>query len=286
MLGEPLVETFGADCIVTGLSRHRPANASVDWVEADIGKPAELASALRSRRPDVIVHTAALTNVDECERHPDLAARINRDAVTEIADFCSGSGARLVHVSTDAVFDGTRVGRYTETDLAAPLNVYGRTKLEAEKVALQAQGLVLRTNIFGWRRGRADGLAEWILAGLRAGTTLTMFTDVFFTPIATQLLAPIIARCTRLEAHGLYHAGGSEAISKHEFSLRVAKAYGLSVTNVRAISVDDRPAAARRAKNMSLDSSKLERLLGTPLPGIDESIAAWKERERVEKESQ
>jgi dTDP-4-dehydrorhamnose reductase len=179
MLGEPLVETFGADCIVTGLSRHRPANASVDWVEADIGKPAELASALRSRRPDVIVHTAALTNVDECERHPDLAARINRDAVTEIADFCSGSGARLVHVSTDAVFDGTRVGRYTETDLAAPLNVYGRTKLEAEKVALQAQGLVLRTNIFGWRRDRADGLAEWILAGLRAGTTLTMFTDVF-----------------------------------------------------------------------------------------------------------
>ena len=280
MLGEPLVEAFGAVGIVTGLSRQRPTDASADWLEADLGKPGELARALRSHHPDVIVHTAALTNVDECERRPDLAVRINRDAVAEIANFCVGSGAMLVHVSTDAVFDGTKTARYTENDSAVPLNIYGRTKLEAEQVALQVpRALVLRTNIFGWRRGRADGLAEWILAGLRAGTTLTMFTDVLFTPIATQLLAPIVVRCVQLEAHGLYHAGGSEAISKHEFSLRVAKAYGLSAANIRAISVDDRPAAARRAKNMSLDSSKLEHLLRTSLPGVDESIAAWKETE-------
>jgi dTDP-4-dehydrorhamnose reductase len=280
MLGEPLLAAFGPGCTVTGLSRNRPTHARSDWVEADLGTPGELARVLRANRPDVIVHAAALTNVDECERRPDLAVRINRDAVAEIADFCVGSGAKLVHISTDAVFDGTKVGRYTENDSAIPLNIYGRTKLEAEQVALRAPGaLVLRTNIFGWRRGRADSLAEWILTGLRAGTTLTTFTDVFFTPIATQLLAPLIARCTRLAAHGLYHAGGSESISKHEFSLRVAKAYGLSAANIRASSVDERPADARRAKNMSLDSSRLEHLLGISLPGIDQSVAAWKESE-------
>jgi len=139
--------------------------------------------------------------------------------------------------------------------------------------------LVLRTNVFGWRPGRADSLAEWILQGLRAQARLTMFTDVLFTPIATQLLAPTIVRCSEAGIAGLYHAGGSEAISKHEFSLRIAAAYGLSTACIEPISVDDKPAAARRAKNMGLDSTKLERVLGCSLPGVDESVAAWQAAE-------
>lgn len=280
MLGTPLVEAYRALHDVLGLSRHRPPTAGVDWAECDIAVRGEFTRIARHHRPQVVVHAAALTNVDECEREPELATRVNRDSVEEVAAYCADNGAKLIHVSTDAVFDGTKNGLYTELDAAAPPHVYGRTKLAAERFALTAGGaLVLRTNVFGWRPGRADSLAEWILQGLRAQARLTMFTDVLFTPIATQLLAPTIVRCSEAGIAGLYHAGGSEAISKHEFSLRIAAAYGLSTACIEPISVDDKPAAARRAKNMGLDSTKLERVLGCSLPGVDESVAAWQAAE-------
>jgi dTDP-4-dehydrorhamnose reductase len=283
MLGASLVAAYEVRHEVLPLSRHTPSSSKGSWIEADLGVPGEFRRIARERRPDVVVHTAALTNVDDCERNPELATRVNRDAVAEIAEYCVDSGAGLVHISTDAVFDGTKTGRYTEFDEAAPPHVYGRTKLQSERLALTAPGaLVLRTNIFGWRRGRADSLAEWILHGLRANSRLTMFTDVLFTPIAAQLLAPTIVHCSELGLGGLYHAGGSEAISKHEFALRIADAYGLPSASIEAISVDDRPAPARRAKNMSLDSTRLEQALGRSLPGVDESVAAWRAAEPAE----
>ena len=285
MLGASLVRAFGAKHDVVGTARHRPRSSGLDWIEADLATAGEFRNAARSIKPDVVVHTAALTNVDECERRPELAARVNRDAVAEIAGYCQERDARLIHISTDAVFDGTKPERHTELDATAPPHVYGRTKLEAERLALATSGsLVLRTNIFGWRRGREPSLAEWILDGLRTQARRTMFTDVVFTPIATQLLAPIIVRSHELELAGLYHAGGAEALSKHEFALRIARAYGLSTAAIEPISVADKPAAARRAKNLSMNSTKLEHALGQALPNVDESVMAWRAAEGQEEE--
>ncbi len=113
--------------------------------------------------------------------------------------------------------------------------------LGGESLALQApRALVLRTNIFGWRHTGAPGLAEWILQGLRGGTTLTMFRDVMFSPIAAALLATTIRRCIAADVAGLFHAGGADVLSKLDFGLKIAAAYGLSTAGIRSISVDEK----------------------------------------------
>src|SRR5688572_18501761 len=174
MLGRTLVEVFGKCYQIVGLSRHRPPKATVEWCEADLAKPGELFKMTRSVSPDIVIHAAAMTNVDECERDPALAHRVNGESVAELVRYCGERAAKLVHISTDAVFDGTTNADYTEDDKAAPVNAYGLAKLEGERWATQLpQALVLRTNIFGWRHGRGGGLAEWLLSGLREGRAMT-----------------------------------------------------------------------------------------------------------------
>ena len=282
MLGGPLVTAFHSAHTVVPLSMHRPADTTGEWLSIDISVPGQLKEAVQRVRPDAIVHAAAITNVDECELQPERAMRVNRDSVGELAEYCDRTGARLIFISTDAVFDGQKPGSYSETDVPQPINVYGRAKLAGERLALDIRGaLVLRTNIFGWRGSHPPSLAEWILSGLRTGTPLTMFTDITFSPISASLLAPIVRQCTEVGASGLYHAGGSETISKYDFCLRLARACGLRTDNVRPISVEEKGLAARRPKNIAMDCSKLEGLLGYPLPGVDESIAAWQADEPV-----
>lgn len=282
MLGTALVAAFGPrhDCI--GFSRTRPERAAVDWRTGDLSVPGELASVLDEVRPDLVVNAAAMTNVDACERNPALAQRVNCDVVDELVQYCQRRGGSFVHVSTDSVFDGRKETAYVETDLVGPLNVYARTKLAAEAKALRhPAAIVLRTNIFGWRQPGGDvSFGEWVLRSLRDGTPLTMFHDVMYSPISTPLLAEIVLQCAEKALSGLYHAGGGESLSKYDFALKVADAYGLSTENVTRISVADKPLAALRPRNMALDSSKLaDALGGCGLPNVAASIDAWKAME-------
>lgn len=244
--------------------------------------PGVLASVLNDVRPDLIVHAAAMTNVDACERNPVLAQRVNCDVLGEIVEYCQLSGSRLVHISTDSVFDGQKETPYNENDPVAPLNVYARTKLAAESLVLRRpDAIVLRTNIFGWRPPGGDvSFGEWVLRSLRDGTPLTMFHDVMYSPIATPLFSGVVAQCVKAGLTGLYHAGGGEILSKYQFALKVAEAYGLPTNNVLSISVADKPLAALRPRNMALDSSKLAAALGVgSLPDVAASIDAWKATE-------
>lgn len=276
MLGVELLRVLAQHHRCTGGSSVRPLGTD-RWFEADLAAPAQWQAKLHALAPEVIVHAAALTHVDSCERDPDLARRINSDATRILAKYCADNGAYFAYISTDAVFDGQKLGRYTEADATGPVNVYGRSKLDGEAAALACPGaLVLRTNIFGWRPGRADSFAEWVLEALRAQSPLTMFTDVSYTPVATSLLARMVEKCVEARLPGLHHAGGAQSLSKYDFALRVAAAYGLSTDCIEPISVDDKPLAARRPRNMALDSSRLARALGIALPDVDASIEAWK----------
>lgn len=279
MLGTALIAVFAGKHVCIGFSRTRPAQAAIDWRTGDLSVPGELASVLTEVRPDLIINAAAITNVDACEKNPALAQRVNCDVLGEIVEYCQQSGGRLVHISTDSVFDGQKDTPYNENDPVAPLNVYARTKLAAESLALlYPHAMVLRTNIFGWRPPGGDvSFGEWVLRSLRDGTPLTMFHDVMYSPIATPLFAGLVAECVEASLSGLYHAGGGENLSKYQFALKVAEAYGLPTDNVVRISVADKPLAALRPRNMTLDSSKLADALGIgSLPDVAASIDAWK----------
>lgn len=277
MLGTELVKVIGLRHEVVGLSRRRPAAGRAAWVEADLSKPGSIARAAQSARPELVIHAGAMTNVDECERNPALAMQVNQHSTAELSAYCADAGIRVIYISTDSVFDGTKAGEYEEGDAVNPLNTYGLSKLGGERVVLSGStGLVLRTNIFGWREAGPTSLAEWILGGLRARSTLTMFKDVMFSPVASVLLAGMVLRCADRPIAGLFHAGGADSISKYEFGVLIAKEYGLDATCLEPISIDDRPLSARRSKNMAMSSRRLERELGIQMPSVAVSIAAWK----------
>lgn len=280
MLGLSVLSTLGDRYRCVGLSRQPLPAVDAEWLRGDLTVP-DMGEKVAAQCPDVVLHCAAMTNVDECERHPDLATRLHVESTATLADVCSRLGAKLIYVSTDSVFDGSKKSPYVESDAANPLNVYARTKYEGERRTLETSGgLVLRTNIFGWRWKGQKSFSEWVLDGLQKQSPLNMVTDVIYSPIATVELARLVGQCIDAGTSGLFHAAGSEALSKHEFALRVAAAFGLPSSCMRPIKLAEMVALdARRPTYMALDSSQLAAELHHPMPDVDQSIKAWMEEQ-------
>lgn len=235
----------------------------------------QAAEKLLSRiRPDVVMHTAGLTNVEECEANPELAYQLNVDAARHVAAIAADLGARLVHISTDQLFDGSRAWR-TETDVPAPLNTYALTKWQGEQAVLEANpgALVIRTNFYGWGTSARTSFSDWILRGLERRRELTMFTDVYFTPILINDLADLMMALVRQEVSGVFNVAGGEWLSKYDFALKLARVFGLPTEGILPISVDDFAFSARRPKDMSLSSTKAESCLKVRMPAVAQGLA-------------
>lgn len=283
LLGANLVLTAMAEHeVVAVCHRHPLAHPALDVIEADLSAPGVAREVIASRRPDWVVHCAAMTDVDACESDPAAADRLNRDMARAVAQAAWAEGAGLVHISTDAVFDG-EAGPYREEDEARPANAYGRSKLEGETAVAAAhhRALVVRTNFFGWNAQPKHSLAEWFLDRLERGEITPGFVDVWVTPMLASDLAAVILRMMASGLRGLYHAAGAECVSKYDFGRAVADVFGLDAELVRPARVEAAGLAARRPKRLCLDGSKVERELGVRLPGVTEGLARMKaEREQ------
>lgn len=280
MLGTALVLDYSNKytCFAIGKTIGLPV-PGVKWIACDLTEELRAREAVDQANPDVIVHCAALVNVDACENNVKDAYAIHVGVTKTLADECRKRGIQIIYISTDSVFNGRKKGSYTETDTPDPLNVYARTKLEGESEIIgMDKGLVLRTNIFGWtRHGRS--FAEWVLDGLRNQNKMTMFTDVLYSPVSTYCFSEVVERCIKACLKGLYHAGGKDILSKFEFALKVASVYGLSTNRIVPVTLSDAHLTAPRPNNMALDSSKLSKSLGINLPDITTSISIWKKFE-------
>ncbi len=252
---------------------HPVSMAGVEPVQLDITSLEAAEEALARFAPDVIVHTAALTNVDQCETDAPRAHLLNVTAAHNVAVIAANLGARLVHVSTDQLFDGTKPWT-TETDTPAPTNNYGRTKWLAEQAVLGAcpNALIVRTNFYGWGTSVRRSFSDWIIENLESRTELTMFSDVYFTPILINQLVDTIIKLIGRQASGLFHVAGSERVTKHDFALRLAEAFGYPSDRIRPISVDGFSFKARRPKEMSLNSGKAEGFLQIRMPTVVEGL--------------
>ncbi|MCG8323337.1 MAG: SDR family oxidoreductase [Cytophagales bacterium] len=248
-----------------------------DLLRLDVTDREAVATLLHRLRPDVVVNCAAMTNVDRCEEEPQLAALINADAVGTLAEGCQAIGARLVHISTDAVFDGARDRPYTETDAPNPINAYGASKLLGEDRALSYHNsLVVRTNIFGWNVVRDKGsFGEWVLRVIVNNEAATMFSDVLFSPIYIGLFAKRLFNAIENDVLGLYHLAGSDVVSKEEFAREMARQLGRDHTRLRGGLLRDVPLKARRPHNMGLSSQAFRERTGATLPTASASIAAF-----------
>lgn len=263
---------------VTAIYRqHGLAISGVAAVACDLTDSQEVARVLTQARPDCIVHCAAATNLEWCEANPEECLRINADVPGEIAALARRMGTQMIHISTDAVFDGG-AGGYREEDHPSPVNHYGRSKALGE-IAVQSEmpaALVLRTNIYGWNLQSKNSLAEWALDLLRRRASVPGFRDVVFSPVLVNHLAGWMLGLRDSGQSGVFHAASCDHISKYDFVRELAAVFGLDPALVRESSVADSALTAPRSRNTWLRSEKLSAALGWPLPTIREGLEAFR----------
>ncbi len=237
---------------------------------------------VESLKPSTIIHCAAATNVDWCEENPAEADCLNVQVSIFLAQIAAELGAHFVQISTDSVFDGER-GNYSESDTPAPLNVYARTKLLAEREVrrVHPSPLIVRVTFYGWNIQNKQSLAEWILDGLTAGKKVPGFTDVHFCPILANDLAETLLSMVDRGCDGIYNAVGSERTSKYDFARRLAVVFGLDADQIVPVSIKDAVLRASRPRDTSLTTKKIVRELGQAMPDVESGLRKFRElRER------
>jgi dTDP-4-dehydrorhamnose reductase len=250
----------------------------ITWDCFDLLDKSKLVAWLLAVKPKVVIHCAALVNVDACEHDEQGAYALHVETTATIVETIAAWGGRLIYISTDCVFDGLRDTPYSEQDEVNPGSVYAKTKWAGEQMTLNyPKGLVLRTNIIGWSRAERCSFAEWVLKGLVEKTRLTMFTDVHFTPIYMMHVAEILSQLIEQDLNGLFHLGGSTALSKFDFAMKLAQAFDLSADNIVPIRLEDAKLVAKRPKNMMMTSQALADVMACAIPTIDQGILYFKE---------
>jgi dTDP-4-dehydrorhamnose reductase len=242
-------------------------------IQADLLVPGQMERLLDEIQPDWVINCAALAIIDACEANPELAYRMNAELPAQLAAYVARGGARLIHLSTDAVFDGQQ-GNYTEDDEPNPLSLYARTKLEGERRVAEAnpEAVIARINLFGWSLSGKRSLAEWFFYNLQAGKNVRGFTDVYFCPLLVNDLAKILLKILRLRLKGLYHVVSSQCSSKYDFGVGLAERFQFDAGLIRPSSVIEAGLAAVRSPNLTLKSDKIARALGEPLPNLSTAL--------------
>jgi dTDP-4-dehydrorhamnose reductase len=237
----------------------------------DITDRAGLNAAFDRLQPDVVINAAAYTSVDAAESDEAAATAVNTDGVASLADLCAAHGARLLHLSTDYVFDGTKDGWYVESDPIAPLGVYGRTKAAGEAAARACPAhLILRTSWVYATHGN-----NFVKTMLRIGAELPelgVVDDQVGCPTSAHDIAEALLHLSSMDANGTYHLAGADQASWHEFAEAIFAAADLTTT-ANPISTADYPTIAPRPANSRLDSSALADATGVRLPGWRDSLS-------------
>lgn len=228
---------------------------------------------IEKNKPDILIHTAAMVNVDECEEKPETAKCINEVVTEQLAMLCDKHGIKMIYISTDAVFDGENPELYTETDMPHPLNVYGETKLGGERAVLRyPKNLVFRTNIYGINIQKKVSFGEWIYFSLLQGRTLRMFCDIDFSPVLAEELAELIYGACQKKLCGLYHACGTGCITKYDFAKKMKEIFELESGEIFKVTSDSAGLKAKRAKHMGMSNKKLTDALNRKISTPEESI--------------
>lgn len=242
---------------------------------ADMKDPASIGRVVREFSPDVLFHGAAEANVDRCEAEHERARCLNVQGTENVIRSLKGLRTKLVYVSTDQVY-GPGSGPHTEAEILAPVNVYGRSKLEGEGLALsRSDTVVMRTNFFGWDVFGQRSLAEWLLRELGTGRDVTGFRDALFSSLYTADLAGILERIISKDICGVYNVGASTALSKYAFLVLLAGKAGLPVERVHAGTLSQAGLRAPRNSDLSMDVSKLAAALDFRIPTAEEGIAGF-----------
>jgi dTDP-4-dehydrorhamnose reductase len=233
-----------------------------------VGSAQEIEGLLEAGGYDVVINAIAMASHERCEKEPAEALLVNATLPGRWAAACARTGTKFVHISTDAVFDGESTTPYEDDDLPNPVGVYGTSKLAGEEAvsAANPDALILRTNFYGWSASGGTGILDFFVNSFSQGTAITGFTDYRVSSLYLGDLVDALLGAVTSDARGVYHAVASDAASKHDFGLAVATEFGLESSSMTPGTLADATALSPRGRNLTLATSKLEGILGRPMP--------------------
>ncbi|MDH5482490.1 MAG: dTDP-4-dehydrorhamnose reductase [Candidatus Bathyarchaeota archaeon] len=276
LLGNKIIKLAEKDYSVAPTHRTKPLHSNS--IELDITEAKDVRKVFHKFEPDKVIHTASETNVDMCEKEKDHAWKTNVDGSHNIALACSEVSATLVYISTDYVFDG-RKGSYVEEDNPNPINYYGVTKLEGENQIIRncRNYTILRTSvIYGWHPWKQN-FATWVIESLRQQKEIAVVEDHYNTPTLADNLAQMALETSEKGLQGLYHASGSERVSRYTFAKQIAKTFNLDTSLIKPIKMHQLTAwIAERPKDSSLKTEKIQKHLKTKPLKITEGLNRMK----------
>lgn len=281
LLGQKLVELLvqesTVDLIATAKGENRlPNSTGYRYVSLDITDSGEVNTVFDTYQPHVVIHTAAMTNVDTCESDQTGCELLNVTAVAYLIEACQKHDTFLCHLSTDFIFDGAD-GPYTEEAIPNPISVYGASKLRAEKL--------LETSSIRWAIARTvlvfgivsdmsrTNIILWVKKSLEEGKQINVVTDQFRTPTLAEDLAMGCWLIAQKEAQGIFNISGSDFLTPYEMAIKTANFYGLPVELIQQADSSTFSQPAKRPPRTGFILDKARRELGYQPRTFDEGIA-------------
>ena len=290
LTGSKLAIMAKANYLVHGSYNLRdPHISDIDSVKLDITDIKKVETLLTENSPDFVVNTCAINNVDYCEKNQNIAKKINVDFVLDLSKICRSIGAKLVHLSSDSVFDGAKKVAYVEHDAPSPINYYGHTKLLGENYALENQeNTVIRVSVlYGWLIKQISNLpsssmkpsnfGKWFIEKLMANEKVTIITDEYSTPIIADDFAKAILYSIDKNLNGLYHAAPHTQITRYEFCKKLAQKMDLNQDLIIPVTSKELGRDVMTGFNKCLDSTKMTKA-GFQFMTLEESVMLLKKQ--------
>jgi dTDP-4-dehydrorhamnose reductase len=246
----------------------------------DLDSKEALTRAFEALQPQLVIHAAGLTSIEQCESNPTLAKYINVDLTKNLVMVCAKLNIPMVYISTDHLFSGNE-SLVQEDYPVSPVNVYAKTKAEAETCVLDsyAKALIIRTNFYGWGTSYRHSFSDLVINHLRAGKKISLFKDIYFTPMLAEPFVYTVHQLVHKKAKGIFNVAGDDRISKYDFGLRLAKEFNLDNGLIDEGKIIDKPSLVNRPHDMSLSNQKVSNYLGRKMGGLDEHILKLKAQE-------
>jgi dTDP-4-dehydrorhamnose reductase len=267
--------------VILGLHEREIILNGVESFKISLESEIEFSKCVAIIKPNLIIHAAGMTNVDQCEALPELANKINYEGAKFVSDVCLKNNIDLIFISTDHLFDGT-VPNVSENHVKNPLNCYGRTKSLGEDYIQfnNPNSLIIRTNFFGWGPSYRQSFSDFVIDNVRGGKNITLFNDVFYTPILIEILVETVMELYFKKATGIFNVVGNDRVSKLEFGLELAKVFRLNLDLIKEGSINGNKQLVKRPKDLSLSNSKANRFLKKEIINLSDQIARLHDSER------
>jgi dTDP-4-dehydrorhamnose reductase len=275
LVGSTLIEYAKTDYdIHFTINTNESSFDDIPFTKIDLMKnKSEILNLINDFKPDVVVHTAAHSSVDLCETDHKLANFLHIDVTQDITKLCHQINAKLIYFSTDAVFNGKMNKKYVENDVPHPINYYGKTKLDAEKIILDqsTKNVILRPSvIYGWHK--KSRFTNWIIESLKNKITVDPHVDQYNTPTLVDDLVKSILLIIEQDISGLFHSTGKTCVNRYELANIIADIFGFDNKLIIPVTSNEKKQDAPRPKKTCLDSSKLEKLIDYEFKNISEGI--------------